>query len=117
MHMREEAPRQLQARVERAPAEAREALTPKGKSGGEQAHMRALAQGIVDDSFVLVDGDGAGGVDDDARGGGRGRGNAVERAEDELFLEVGEEDEVASALCNNRIRGCEQAGLEGGLLC
>lgn len=86
--MRVEAARELNTWVEDLTAEAREPLAAECESGVEQLHVRPFAQHVVDDGLVLVDGDGACRVDDDPWGSGRGGGNAVDCAEDELLLEM-----------------------------
>jgi len=49
----------------------------------------ALLEGVVDDPFVLLDGDGASRIDDDATRLGIGI-DAVNRGQEELLLEVSE---------------------------
>ena len=60
--------------------------------------MGTLPESVVNHCFVLVDGDGTGGVYYYSRGSRRGRGDAVNRAKDELFLEMREEGKVTSSL-------------------
>jgi hypothetical protein len=59
--------------------------------------MRSFPQSVIHDGLVLVDGDGTGRVDNVTAGGGVGV-DRVEGAQDELFLQVGEEMEVSVGL-------------------
>ena len=95
--VRVEAAREADARVERLPAEARVRGAPELEPGVDELDVRALAQRVVDHRLVLVDSDGAGRVDNVAAGL-RVRRDAVERAEDELLLQVCQEGKVALGL-------------------
>lgn len=65
--------------------------------GLDESHVGPFSQCVVDHRLVFVHGDGTCGIDDVAACFGVGI-DAVDRAEDELFLEVGEEGEVSFGL-------------------
>ena len=97
VHVRVEAARERELVRERLAAVAREAGHAELEPGLDEAHVRPLAERVVDDGLVLVDGDGAGRVDEEAARLGVCL-DAVDRAEDELLLEMREEREVALRL-------------------
>lgn len=87
VHVRVEAARQAQLVAERLPAVAREARAPELEPGVDELYVRPLAECVVDHRLVLVNGHGARRVDEETA---RLRIclDAVDRAQDELFLEV-----------------------------
>jgi hypothetical protein len=95
--MRVEPPRQLNPLRELLPPERLEALLSERQPSVDKLDVRALAEGVGDDSFVLFGRDGAGRVDDVTALFG-GVGDGVDGAEEELLLEVAEEHEVTLGL-------------------
>lgn len=66
MYMGVEPACQLHALMECLPTEARESFSPKLEAGIDELDVWPFAEGVVNYSFVFVDGDRAGGIDDDA---------------------------------------------------
>lgn len=95
--VREVPPRQLHLGPKVLSPEARESLPSKLQPGLDKLDVGALAESVVDDSLVLVDGDGASGVDDVAARRGVGV-DRVNGAEEKLLLEVGEKMEITLGL-------------------
>lgn len=88
---------QIQTIMEHLALESSETLHTKFQTRRHEPHVWPLAQSIVDDGLVLVHRDRAGRVDDVAARGRVGR-DGIDGAEDELFLEMREELEVALGL-------------------
>jgi hypothetical protein len=100
---------QTQTVMELLPLERLEPLHTKFETGGYKPYIGPFPEGIVHDRFVLVDSNGAGRVDD-ISACSRVWGDRVECAEDELFLEVREELEVALSLkvsCRSTYSDCK----------
>ena len=97
MHMRVKPPRQTHARAEHLAAIPGEAFFSKLQPGIHELDVGPLAESVVNDGFVLVDGDRTGGIDEVSTGFGFGA-DAVDGTEDQLLLEVGEEGEVSVGL-------------------
>ena len=93
-------PRQLYAIIEDLSPVPREALLAELEPGIDELDVWSFPKSVVDDRLVLVDGYGTSRVDDVSTRFGVGV-YAVDCAEDELFLEVGEEYEVSVGL-----KGC-----------
>jgi hypothetical protein len=89
--------RQRHTRIKVLATKALESLDTKLQPGIDQLAMRSFPQSVIHDGLVLVDGDGTGRVDNVTAGGGVGV-DRVECAQDELFLQVGEEMEVSVGL-------------------
>ena len=90
-------PRHAHAWVEVFAALALEARHAKLEPSLDKLDVRSLAQRVVDHRFVFIDRHGTCRIYEVATGLGV-RLYAVDGAEDELFLEVGEEGEVAFGL-------------------
>lgn len=84
-------------RIEGLPAVARVSWPPELETGVYKLDVGSFPQSVVDDGFVLVYGDGTGGVDEVSAGLGVGC-DAVDGAEDELLLEVRQKGEVTIGL-------------------
>ena len=93
VHVRVNPPRQLQAVVEDLPSVPGETLLPELEPGIDELDVRSFSKSVVDDSLVLVDSYGTGRVNDVSPRFGLGV-YTVDRTEDELFLEVGEEHKI-----------------------
>jgi hypothetical protein len=99
VHVWVEPPCQAHRRVELLASVALEPRHAELEPGLDELDIRPLAQCVVHDSFVFVDRDGARRVYEVSARLGLGR-NAVNGAENQLFLQVGEEGKVALALYN-----------------
>jgi len=97
MHMGVKPPRQAYARAEHLAAIPSEAFFSKLQPRVDEFDVGPFTESVVNDGFVLVDGDGAGGIDEVSTGFGFGA-DAVDGTEDQLLLEVGEEGEVSVGL-------------------
>jgi hypothetical protein len=73
--------------VEGLSAVLRETFPAKAEISVDKFHVRALPQGIIDDSFIFINGDGTRGIDQITPRFGVRR-DAVNGAEDKLLLEV-----------------------------
>jgi len=85
MHMRVKSPRQTHARAEHLAAIPSEALFSKLQPRVDEFDVGPFTESVVNDGFVLVDGDGAGRVDEVSTGFGFGA-YAVNGTEDQLLL-------------------------------
>lgn len=102
MHVGIEPPRQVHVLAKLLAAEALEPFLAEHQARLDELRVRALAEGVRDDGFVLLGRDAAGRVDDEPARRGRGR-DGVDRAEDELLLEVREQGEVALGLRGEKV--------------
>lgn len=92
-------PSQSHAIAKDLPSVSRETLLPEFEPGINELNVRSFSEGVVDDCLVLVNGYGAGGVNDISSRFGIWI-YAIDCAKDELFLEVREEREISVGLRN-----------------
>lgn len=97
MDVRPVPPSELHLAAKVLAAEASKALATELEASLDELDIGPLAEGVINDGLVLVDRDGAGRVDEVAARR-RVRVDRVDRAEDELLLDVREEVEVALGL-------------------
>ena len=97
MYVRIISPGEVQTRAECLATVLCKSLAAKGKPSVDKLHVGSFSEGVIYHRLVLVHRDGAGRVDEISTRFGFGT-HAVNGAEDELLLKMGEEGEVAIRL-------------------